>query len=129
MSTMTKKQNISYSIIINDKAVKSTPKMIISISAPFLYESDPVVPWKYESQVQHCSMVQTTTSGDSSSSYNITSHRITHSGRVYVLREVQRVKGKAILQKDDEAIIKKEWDKRDDEFLKIMRRSEYDIVE
>jgi len=102
------------------------PKMIFNIPTPFPYVSDHAVPWKYDSHIEYI----TGTAADTKESLNITNaQRMTQSGRVYGSRNLEGTQNKAAPQKSDVMIIKQKKSGEEEEFLKIMKQSEYDIVD
>jgi len=106
----------TYSIAINSTATKPTSKIIFNLPTPFPYESDHAVPWKYGSRIDHITGKTT----DARESSNITgAQKITRSGRVYGSKELEGTQNKTAPQESRE----------EEEFLKIMKQSEYDIVD
>ncbi|XP_054801468.1 uncharacterized protein LOC129305471 [Prosopis cineraria] len=103
------------------------PTLTISTPHPFPYESDRAVPWKYQSIVENHKN-PTLIAGTSNEMAN--QGGVTRSGKPYLpsyIRKMVKEKNASINRpKEDNP---KEMEKLEDEFLSIMKQSDYSIVD
>ncbi|XP_057965264.1 uncharacterized protein LOC131155835 [Malania oleifera] len=91
-------------------------RVVISAPRPFAYHSDQAVPWRYNCEVR--------TEGETSSAAE--ARGITRSGRVYTPKVLEKVQPS---QEQDRNLKKPVQSQEAEEFLKIIKHSEYNIID
>ena len=121
-----KEQNINmvYSAPPVFKVSPQRPTLVFKVPKPFNYQSDHAVPWRYETIVEsnigidHDPLLSETKT-------NVVGE-VTRSGRCYIPEKLQKA---AKTMKPLEDPKEKSQEDDEEEFLKIMKQSEYDVVE
>ncbi|XP_057969566.1 uncharacterized protein LOC131158698 [Malania oleifera] len=91
-------------------------RVVISAPRPFAYHSDQAVPWRYNCEVR--------TEGETSSAAE--ARGITRSGRVYTPKVLEKVQPS---QEQNRNLKKPVQSQEAEEFLKIIKHSEYNIID